>query len=119
MAEGALRDGAEISGAFRVTTRPSARVVTGDWHIVRQGDRLSLEAVPSGGWTTDDAPRMSRFLFRVVAMFRDRPTTYRWTTTLHRPESGESVESSVPIESTWKRIGGRFPDALLQSGFSG
>ena len=99
----ALREGAEVSGAFRITTRPSAGVITGDWHIVRHGDRLSLEAIPSGGWTPGDAPRMARALFRVVSMFRTWPTTYRWTATLHLPESGEMTGGSVPLESTWER----------------
>jgi hypothetical protein len=100
----AMRDGADVSGAFRIATEPPAGLVTGTWRSVRQGRRLHLEATPSGGWTPGEAPPMARVLFRMIYMFRTWPATYSWTATLPLPEPGTDVGSSLPLESAWERI---------------
>ena len=100
----AMRDGADVSGAFRIATQPPAGIVTGTWRIVRQGRHLRLEATPSGGWTPGEAPPMARLLFRVASVFRTWPTTYSWMATLPLPEPGEDVEGSLPLESVWERL---------------
>jgi hypothetical protein len=100
----AMRDGADVSGAFRISTEPPAGIVTGTWRVTRQDRRLEIEALPSGGWTPGEVPRMARLLFRAVSMFRTWPTTYRWTATLEIPAAEEDVRGSLPLLSAWQRI---------------
>jgi len=100
----ALREGAEVVGAFRITTEPAAGTVTGRWRVARRSNEIEVEAVPAGGWTPGEAPRAVRLLFRAVSMFRSWPTTYRWTGTLPIPPEGEDVQASVPFRSAWERI---------------
>jgi hypothetical protein len=113
----AMRDGADVSGAFRITTEPPAGIVTGAWRIVRRDGRLHLEATPSGGWTPGEAPPMARLLFRAVSMFRSWPTTYAWTATLERPQPGEAVEGFLPLESAWERL--EMPEGQQRTGGDG
>jgi hypothetical protein len=99
----ALRDGASVDGSFRVSTEPPAGVVTGTWHVVRQGRRVEIVVVPSGGWTPGQAQPMARLLFRVIGVFRSWPTTYRWTGTVDLADPGEDVGASMPLTSMWER----------------
>jgi hypothetical protein len=101
----ALRDGADVDGSFRISTAPPAGVVTGTWRVVRQGRRVEIEVVPSGGWTPGHAQPMARFLFRVIAVFRSWPTTYCWNGTVELPAPHEDVGGSTPLTSRWERIG--------------
>lgn len=100
----ALRAGADVSGAFRITTEPPAGIVTGTWRIVRRDGQLRFEVRPSGGWTPAEAPPMARLLFRAVSTFRLWPTTYAWTATLDGLEPGQEVDDSLPLESAWERL---------------
>jgi hypothetical protein len=99
----ALRDRVEVSGAFRIVTRPSAGTVTGRWRVRRQDRELHLEAIPAGGWTPGQAPRMARVLFRALSMFRTWPTTYIWRGTLRRAPAGQAAERPLSIQSVWER----------------
>ncbi|TVR22846.1 MAG: hypothetical protein EA389_13065 [Ilumatobacter sp.] len=101
----ALRAGTKVDGSFRVSTEPPAGVVTGTWHVVRQGQRVEIEIVPSGGWTPGDAQPMARLLFRVIAVFRSWPTTYRWRGTVELPVPGEDLTGPIPLTSRWERVG--------------
>jgi hypothetical protein len=100
----ALRDGVEVSGAFRIFSHPTVGTVTGRWRVVREGGESHLEAVPEGGWTPGEAPWMARLLFRTVSIFRTWPSTYRWRGTLELPPPGQAVDVSVPFQSVWERI---------------
>jgi hypothetical protein len=100
----ALRDGAERSGAFRITATPGSGTVTGRWRIAREGRLLRLEAIPEGGWTPGDVPRVVRLLFRAVPVFRTWPTTYVWRGTLQMPAPPHRVQGSLPLQSSWERI---------------
>jgi hypothetical protein len=100
----ALRDEVEVSGAFRISAHPTAGTVTGRWRVTRAGREIHLEAVPDGGWTPGDAPRMTRLLFRAVSMFRTWPATYVWSATLRLPGADQAVEGSLPLQSAWERV---------------
>jgi hypothetical protein len=99
----ALRDEVEVSGAFRISGNPTAGTVTGRWRISRHGRELRLEAIPAGGWTPGEAPRMARVLFRAVSMFRSWPTTYVWNATLQLPSPDAEMHDSLPLQSAWQR----------------
>jgi hypothetical protein len=101
----ALRDGIVVSGAFRISAHPTVGTVTGRWHVVRRDREIHLRAVPEGGWTPGEAPRMARLLFRMVSMFRTWPTTYMWTGTLRLPPPDQEVEGPLSFQSAWERTG--------------
>lgn len=100
----ALRDEVEVSGAFRISTQPSAGTVTGSWRVARRDRELHVEARPDGGWTPGDAPRTARLLFRALTVFRAWPTTYVWRGTLQLPLGDQEVQGALPLRSAWERI---------------
>jgi hypothetical protein len=100
----ALRDGAEVTGAFRISTHPSAGTVTGRWQVSRQDRELHIELTPEGGWTPGEAPGMARLLFRVVSTFRSWPGTYLWRGSLHLPLPGQEEADTISLHSRWERI---------------
>jgi hypothetical protein len=100
----ALRDQVEVSGAFRISAHPAAGTVTGRWRVARHDHELLMEAIPEGGWTPGEAPRMARLLFRAVSMFRTWPSTYLWRATLQLPRADEEVQGSLPMQSAWERV---------------
>jgi hypothetical protein len=100
----ALRDGAEASGAFRISAGPTAGTVTGTWRVARRDRELHLEAIPAGGWTPGEVPRPVRLLFRVASVFRTWPATYVWHATLQLPPADQGVEGPLPLRSGWRRI---------------
>lgn len=97
----ALRDHRVVEGSFLALTEPPAGRVTGTWSVERRGDRIEIDAVPSGGWTPGDAPLMARLLFRLVKMFRRWPTTYRWSATV---EITDDAGVAPTLTSRWERI---------------
>jgi hypothetical protein len=99
----ALRDGIHVSGEFRISAHPTVGTVAGRWRVTRQGRELHMEAIPSGGWTPGEVPRVVRILFRAVSLFRTWPTTYHWQGTLRLPPEGEEEEALLSFESAWKR----------------
>jgi len=100
----ALRDGAEVSGSFRISADPTAGTIAGGWSVIRRGGELHMEAIPDGGWTPGDTPRVARVIFRMVSTFRAWPTTYRWRATLPLPPPGQQPEGSIPLQSVWERM---------------
>jgi hypothetical protein len=96
-----------VSGAFRISVHPSAGTVTGKWRVTRQHRELRLEAIPDGGWTPGEAPRMARLLFRAASMFRTWPTTYVWRATLQLPRIDQDTLGSLPMQSVWERTARR------------
>lgn len=101
----ALRDDAEVTGAFRISAHHSAGTVTGTWQVTRQDRDIHLEVIPSGGWTPADAPGMARALFRAVSMFRAWPTAYTWRATLRLPPAGQEAEGLLDFQSEWENAG--------------
>ncbi len=99
----ALRDGIEVSGAFRISADPSVGTVTGRWTVERRDRQIHMEAVPEGGWTPGEVPPMARLMFRMVPMFRSWPGTYRWRGTLELPPPGP-IEGLLPFRAGWERL---------------
>jgi hypothetical protein len=99
----ALRNGVELSGTFRISTDPPAGAVTGRWRVARHGEEIRMEAVPEGGWTPGEAPRMARLLFRVVSTFQSWPSTYIWRGSLRLPPTDVEMEGGLHFESSWER----------------
>jgi hypothetical protein len=101
----ALRDGVELDGAFRISSDPAAGTVTGRWRVARHGDELRMEAVPEGGWTPGEAPRMARLLFRVASSaFRSWPGTYVWRGSMRLPGADAATDGPLEFESSWERV---------------
>lgn len=100
----ALREGARVSGAFRISANLPVGMVTGRWSVARTDRVIHLEAIPAGGWTPGEAPRTVRALFRAVSMFRTWPTTYIWRGTLPLAPSGHDADGPISFPSAWERI---------------
>jgi len=100
----ALAEGAEVSGAFRISAQPSVGSVRGNWRLLRQEGAIHMEVTPDGGWTPGPAPRMARLLFRVVPTFREWPKTYVWRGVLELPAPQAPAEQLLVFRSGWERI---------------
>ncbi len=101
----ALRPGAETAGEFRIAAAPGVGIVTGNWRVVRDDAQIRIEVEPSGGWTPNESGRMVRLMYRLVPLFRDWPTTYRWTGVLEAPgaDFGSEGMEKVELRSSWVR----------------
>ncbi len=100
----ALAEGAEVSGAFRISAQPSVGTVQGNWRVLRQGGGIHMEVAPDGGWTPGPAPRMARLLFRAVPTFRKWPKTYLWRGVIELPSPSGPAERTLGFRSGWERI---------------
>jgi len=91
--------GRSAEGVFEIAGHESAGVVRGEYTVENNDGRIRVELNPSGGWIPNEKKFSVRFLYRVVPMFRNWPTTYRWTARLNKDESGV-----MKMNSSWERI---------------
>jgi hypothetical protein len=91
-----MREAAE--GRFEISGDPSTGFIRGVYRVVRHGDRLEIEIVPSEGWIPSPDKLSLRFLYSVQPMFKQWPASYRWTAVL------EEVETEFTMTSNWERI---------------
>jgi hypothetical protein len=102
----ALRPGAEVAGDFCISGAPGVGIVTGSWRVAHQDAQIRVEVHPSGGWTPNESGRIVRLMYRLVPVFRDWPSTYRWTGVLKTPDehSGSVGMQNPELSSGWERI---------------
>jgi hypothetical protein len=91
--------GEAAEGRFEISGDPSTGFIRGVYRVTQTDGRLVIEMVPSGGWIPNENKLSVRILYRVVPMFRSWPTTYRWTASLNKDESGV-----MKMNSSWERI---------------
>ena len=91
--------GESTEGKFEVFGDLSTGFIRGEYKVVRSGDHINIEMIPSGGWIPNADKLSLRFLFTVQPMFKEWPTTYRWTARLEKDS-----ESIFRIVSNWERI---------------
>lgn len=86
-------------GEFEISGDPSTGFIRGNYSVVRSGELLTIEMIPSGGWIPNADKLSLRFLYSVQPMFKEWPTTYRWTAELEQDH-----ESGFRMRSNWERI---------------
>jgi hypothetical protein len=91
--------GRSAEGVFEIAGHESTGVVRGDYTVQNIDGQIFVELNPSGGWIPNEKKLSVRFLYRVVPMFRNWPTTYRWTAMLNKDENGV-----MQMNSSWERI---------------
>jgi len=94
----ALADGAQTAGHFTISADPTVGTVSGDYELERQGDRVAMRMIPSGGWQPNESKWELRFLYRVASDFTNWPKTYRWTAVLDL-----TAPEQVTMQSAWQR----------------
>jgi hypothetical protein len=94
----ALADGAQTAGRFTISADPTVGAVSGDYALARQGDRVTMHLIPSGGWQPNESKWELRLLYRVASDFTNWPKTYRWTAVLDL-----TAPQQVTMQSAWQR----------------
>jgi hypothetical protein len=90
--------GSKAEGRFEISGDPSTGFIRGGYGVALNGDRLEIELIPSEGWIPNADKLSLRFLFSVEPMFKQWPTTYRWTAKL-----GRETETEFRMRSDWER----------------
>ncbi len=93
-----IADGSEVKGKFRISGHPSTGSISGEYRIARQGDKVLISMVPTGGWKPVPNKLSLRFLYRVAKIFRNWPKTYHYNATLILDQE------TAKISSHWERI---------------
>jgi hypothetical protein len=93
-----LRAGRTAHGAWRVFAGDVPPLTGGSWTLVRRGDEVIIRFAVTEPWRPGPLPWLPRIVTRVVPVFRQWPTTYRWTA---RVALGEHPT----MESHWERTG--------------
>ena len=91
--------GDKAEGQFEIFGDSSTGFIRGEYSVIRSGDLLTIEMIPSGGWIPNAEKLSLRFLYTVQPMFKEWPKSYRWTAELER-----EIESGFMIRSLWERI---------------
>lgn len=97
----ALRDGVSLEGSFRIkmTPRPEAGEVGGEWRVGREGNRVRARLHPSEGWQPGEPSLTPRLIFTVARPFKQWPKSYEWTATVELKEGQQPA-----ITSRWARL---------------
>lgn len=91
--------GRAAEGSFEITGDTSTGKIGGVYSVRNTDGKLYLEMIPSGGWIPNESKLSLRFLYSVEPMFKQWPTTYRWTAELERDH-----EPGFRMTSKWERI---------------
>lgn len=75
---GALAEGEEQGGRWRLDIHGDASVVAGTWSVRRVGDDVELALDVDQGWKPRDLPPSYSLMTTLMRFFRTWPETYRW-----------------------------------------
>jgi hypothetical protein len=95
-----LASGMRVRGVWRLGVDDDPAVVGGTWTARRSGDRVDLVLDVTGGWRPTGLPLLMAAVTRVAPVFRNWPTTYRWTATV-------TLGNEPALRSRWERKGDR------------
>jgi hypothetical protein len=95
-----LASGVRVRGAWRLGVDDDPAVVTGTWTARRSGDRVDLVLDVTRGWRPKGLPLLMAAVTRVAPVFRNWPTTDRWTATV-------TLGNEPTLRSCWERKGDR------------
>jgi len=91
--------GDSTKGQFEISGDPSTGFIRGEYSVVRSEERLTIVMIPSGGWIPSADKLSLRFLYTLQPMFKEWPSTYRWTAELERDQ-----DFGFKMISDWERI---------------
>ncbi len=89
-----LPEGAAVTGSFTIEGHPSTGTISGHYLVAREQDNITVEMVPSDGWSPRPDRLSLRFMYSMVKMFRQWPTEYRWKAEINRQDDGTFWMSS-------------------------
>jgi hypothetical protein len=95
-----LTSGVSVRGAWRLGVDDDPAVVGGTWTARRSGDRVDLVLDVTRGWRPKGLPLLMAAVTRVAPVFRNWPTTYRWTALV-------ILGNEPALRSRWERKGDR------------
>ncbi len=93
-----IEEDSGFEGEFEIEGDPSTGKIKGNYEVEKKGGSLDLQMIPSYGWTPKPDRPSLKILYTVAKIFKRWPSTYRWTATINRDESGEFF-----MRSTWNR----------------
>lgn len=89
----------DYSGSFIIEGDTSTGKIHGHYSIIKQDEKINLSMIPSGGWKPRPTKLSLHFMYRVVKIFRNWPSTYKWNAKIHKDK-----QDIFWMESAWKRI---------------
>lgn len=92
-------EGEFSEGRFEISGDVSTGFIRGEYKVMRSGDSLVIEMIPTEGWVPNESKLSLRFLYTVEPMFRQWPTTYRWSAEIKQDD-----DASFRMRSNWERI---------------
>ena len=93
-----LETNSKTQGSFKIKGHPSTGYVQGDYIVEKGSDGVRISMIPAKGWKPKPDRLSLRFLYRMVKIFRNWPTTYEWTASVIEDEHRELF-----MQSSWKR----------------
>lgn len=87
-------------GSFTISGHESVGTISGEYHVQSEKEFVSVRVVPSKGWKPKITKLSTWFLFTVVKVFKQWPTTYQWDAELHKNPAGAWI-----LQSKWIRTG--------------
>lgn len=97
-----LADGAVVKGQFTIAADAAVGSVTGVYYMARQGNRIFMRVVPSGGWHPHESKWSVGLIYRMASIFTQWPKTYVWTATVDLNDNWRQG-GQVFMYSSWQR----------------
>jgi hypothetical protein len=95
-----VRPGALATGAWRLDIDDHPAVVGGTWTVERRQDHVEIALDVTRGWRPRGLPPLMAVVTRVAPVFRNWPTTYRWSATI-------TLGDPPLLRSRWERTSGQ------------
>jgi hypothetical protein len=95
----ALENNTSMNGKFEIEAHPKTGRIIGHYTIEKTDGLVTIVMIPSGGWKPRPTKLSLRLLFTLGKIFKQWPTTYKWTAHIQ-----EKTDGSYYMESAWERI---------------
>lgn len=94
-----LKENSLTSGNFRIDEDPTVGSIRGHYTLQKKREEIQITMIPSGGWVPREKKLSLRLLYSIAGIFRNWPTTYKWTADIRVEKDGEMF-----MKSKWERI---------------
>jgi len=103
-----LQEGAVITGSFTIEGHPSIGTISGHYLVAREQHDITVEMVPSGGWSPRPDRLSLRLMYSMVKVFRQWPAEYRWQAKINQQDDG-----TLWMTSRWMKGDGLAAEEIL------